>query len=426
MELEFDLNDDEPLTAVDSALIVMAFDRANRVIDLDGHMHVETSNISKANVCPYLGSEIPNAAELRLDPAKIYHLYRDPTELQASAKSYDGKPLMMRHVVVSADAPQKFMQVGAVYNARWKPPYLVASLSIWDGEAIKNVQSREQEQISCGYRYTADMTPGIVDGVRYDGIMRNIVANHVALVNTGRAGPDVLVSDELPQGFAIMKKSALIAALAPFLAVGADQVALDAAIVALAADKKAKDKDCDDPEMNDKAAAQDKAAKDKAAKDEEALKATAAKDKAAKDKAAKDEEDDDIGGLDDLPDGPKGGANKPAMTNIKGSADKKGMDSASVASVVEAALVERDALHAARSEVESILGKVTYDTAAEVYKAALVKLEIGVDGIDPSAFPALLKIAKDARAARAAPSLATDSATIQSMSKAFPGLDRFK
>ena len=40
------------------------------------------------------------------------------------------------------------------------------------------------------------MTPGVTpEGEKYDGVMRDIVGNHVALVREGRAGPDVVVGD---------------------------------------------------------------------------------------------------------------------------------------------------------------------------------------------------------------------------------------
>jgi len=39
------------------------------------------------------------------------------------------------------------------------------------------------------------MTPGSYENERYDGVMRDIVGNHVALVKEGRAGPDVVVGD---------------------------------------------------------------------------------------------------------------------------------------------------------------------------------------------------------------------------------------
>ena len=46
------------------------------------------------------------------------------------------------------------------------------------------------------------MTPGDYQGEPYDGLMRDIVGNHVALVREGRAGADVVVGDMLPLSYA--------------------------------------------------------------------------------------------------------------------------------------------------------------------------------------------------------------------------------
>lgn len=402
-ELTIELDSDMVL-AVDAAPL-MAFDRANRSTDVDGHMHVETTNISKANVCPYLGSEIPNGDELGLDPSRVYMLYRDAAELEASAKTYENKPLMMQHIAVSSDTPHKHFIVGCVSNVRFRYPYLVASLSVWDSEAIAAIESGAQKELSCGYRYTCDMSPGEINGVKYDGVMRGIVANHVALVETGRAGPDVLVSDELPQGFNFMKKSALIAALSGFFAADADLIAVDAAITALAVDAK-KGKDCADPEMKDKAEAQDESAVEETVKDE-------APAKGEKDDTDANDEMDDMDAEDESD--PK---MKPKM-----SGDKKGMDSATAQSLVKAALAERDALHSARREVESIVGVVGFDTAAEVYGAALTKLGVDTAGVDASAFPAMLKMAT-----KVAPApIALDAAAPKNseLAAAYPGAARY-
>jgi hypothetical protein len=172
----------------------LAFDR--RMETIDGHLVVTDCNISKANVCPYMGSEIPGAEALGLDPAKIYMLYRDSAEIEAAIKTYERVPLMSQHIAVSADDPQKYFIVGTVSNVRFSYPYLKADLTLWDREGIEAVESGRQKELSCGYRYVPDMTAGTSpDGVKYDGRMTQIVANHVALVEAGRAGPDVMVAD---------------------------------------------------------------------------------------------------------------------------------------------------------------------------------------------------------------------------------------
>ena len=72
-----------------------------------------------------------------------------------------------------------------------------------DADAIGKIERGEFKELSCSYRYTPDFTPGEVDGVAYDFIMRDIKGNHVALVPRGRAGSDVAVADSMPAGLAI-------------------------------------------------------------------------------------------------------------------------------------------------------------------------------------------------------------------------------
>jgi uncharacterized protein len=179
--------------AMDSARR-LAFDR--RMETIDGHLVVTGCHITKANVCPYLGAEIPGSEALGLDPSKIYMLYRDAVEIQAAKETYNRVPLLMQHVAVSADSPQQFLTVGTASNARFTHPYLDADLTVWTREGIDAIESGSQREISCGYHYRPDMTPGTTpEGEKYDGRMSGIICNHIALVEAGRAGPDVLVAD---------------------------------------------------------------------------------------------------------------------------------------------------------------------------------------------------------------------------------------
>lgn len=182
----------------------IALDRASvREVDQDGRLHVEITNISKANVCPYLGKEIPGYEEMGLDPERIYKLLRHPDELARATATFNNQPLLSQHVPVFAadyaEQAKKFVVGATGSDAVFEPPYLRNSLVVWDGAAISAIKSGEQRELSCGYHYEPDMTPGIHDGEKYDGVMRNIVGNHVALVREGRAGPDVVVGDSKEQ-----------------------------------------------------------------------------------------------------------------------------------------------------------------------------------------------------------------------------------
>lgn len=159
-------------------------------------MHVSATNISKANVCPYYGKEIPGWEELGLEPNKIYRLYRDPKELELGAASFNNIQLLHKHIKVSADEPQKESVCGCLSNVFYEHPYLKADLCVWTAEAIAMIEAEALEELSSAYHYKAVMTPGTSsDGENFDGVMTAILGNHLALVETGRAGSDVIVAD---------------------------------------------------------------------------------------------------------------------------------------------------------------------------------------------------------------------------------------
>ncbi len=180
----------------------LAMDRGARTRDINGWMHVANCRISKSNVCPYLGSEIPNAEKLGLDPSRVYYLYRDAEALAASAPTFERAPLMLEHLPVTAETAQKAAIkrkiIGAISNVRWTAPYLVADLTVWDGEGIEAIESERQAELSPGYHYVPVMNAGVTpDGESFEGRMTQISGNHLCIVDTGRTGPDVFVADRM-------------------------------------------------------------------------------------------------------------------------------------------------------------------------------------------------------------------------------------
>lgn len=176
----------------------LAFDRSAsaRRVDENGYLHVASSHITKATVNPYYGAEIPGWEAAGLDPQKVYYGFRDPQELQKSLPTWAGLPLHIEHHVDSADDPQKLTRVGSVgTNVLWNAPYVDAPLTVWDRQAIDGIEDGSFRELSCAYRYTPDFIPGEYEGTPYDFVMRDIRGNHVALVEEGRAGPDVVVAD---------------------------------------------------------------------------------------------------------------------------------------------------------------------------------------------------------------------------------------
>lgn len=215
----------------------IAFDKSSvRSYDKDGRLHVAVTPISKANVCPYMGKEIPGWDSLGLDPNKVYNMYRDPAELEKGAASFNNLPLLQKHIQVSADAPMKDDVVGSIgSDVHFDAPYLKASLCVWDAEAIALIDAQKLDELSSAYHYTPVMEPGTTpDGEAYDGRMTNILGNHLALVEVGRAGPDVVVADSNPfvKKETAMKKTKLGRALAVTLSAASPKIAQDSAFLA--------------------------------------------------------------------------------------------------------------------------------------------------------------------------------------------------
>ncbi|VEB99958.1 Uncharacterized protein conserved in bacteria [Cedecea lapagei] len=188
--------------------VKFAFDRASvRTYDADGMMHVALTPISKANVCVYYGKEIPDSEVLGLIPEKAYRLLRDPEELRKAAPTFNNKPVLNQHIGVMVAEPPKEAIIGSTgESAEFDDTYLKNSMVVWDLDSIMGIETERQKEISSSYRYRLDLTPGVYEGEAYDGVMRDIVCNHVAIVPSGRAGPDVFVYDSKPTGRNLMSK----------------------------------------------------------------------------------------------------------------------------------------------------------------------------------------------------------------------------
>jgi hypothetical protein len=123
--------------------------------------------------------------------------YRPPDEVFAddSLQSFALVPVTDDHPGESLDAAnaRKFA-VGAVgEQVRQDGDFVAATVMVYDASTIEKMEAGKV-QLSCGYQADVELVAGTSpSGERYDGIQRNIRGNHVAIVETGRAGPDACV-----------------------------------------------------------------------------------------------------------------------------------------------------------------------------------------------------------------------------------------
>ena len=172
---------------------------SKRTYDENGFLHVSISPLTRVQVAPYRGCEIPGWQELGLEPERIYKGYRPASELSKpdTIESVNGIPIQLAHHMDYADNPAKMTRVGSTgTDGAFHEPFLTNSLHIQDKNAIDRINDGSMRELSLAYRYKPVFKSGVSpDGEKYDFLMTDISANHLALVDEGRAGHEVLVYD---------------------------------------------------------------------------------------------------------------------------------------------------------------------------------------------------------------------------------------
>jgi hypothetical protein len=411
-----------------------------RTYTIDGRLHISRSHITKAAVNPYYGKEIPGADGLGLDPDRIYMMLRDPDELAKAVDGFKMLPILNKHVFIELfdrmdEEERKQHIVGSTgSDVEFLLPYLDSDVCIWESHAIVGIETEKVREFSCSYRYVPVMTTGAYEGVKYDGIMTQIQPNHLALVESGRAGNDVLAADseleitpmkrtklgnalivalttafpkvtvandsELEKILApanrtsFQKHNALSAIVAMDASIDSKQVnaVMDALVDVDDPEPKKHPKDCDCADCKE-ARADDEEDEEDDEDDEDEKKKKSAKDK----KAAKDSDDDKKD-------------------------SKAAMDSA-IAASENRLRAEFKAADEAKRDVRPVVGDVVaMDSAEAIYDFALNHLKVdhaGVTGI--AAKRALFKLASDRQSPTPTVHVAMD-ASQHDVLKNYPGI----
>lgn len=146
--------------------------------------------IARTGEMLYDKSEIPHLEPDKNGKIRITRSEKEVFRPQTMA-SFEAKALTIRHPEdwVGPDN-WKELAVGTLQNIRRDKDDLIADLLITDSMAIGLVKNGLRE-VSCGYEcdYEQDENePGTA-------IQKNIIGNHLALVDQGRAGPEYAITD---------------------------------------------------------------------------------------------------------------------------------------------------------------------------------------------------------------------------------------
>lgn len=169
----------------------------------EGFLRVDGSKIARTGIQIYRRGDNSEYREFR-PPEEVFS--DETLESFALVPMTDGHPSQLltaedakAHAVGAVGAPIKG---GTAAGAEW----IRADISVWDAEAIKSIEGGRVE-LSAGYTCELDETPGEWNGQKYDAVQRKIRANHLALVDVARAGPEARLKLDRMDGEQVVEKS---------------------------------------------------------------------------------------------------------------------------------------------------------------------------------------------------------------------------
>lgn len=158
----------------------------------DGYL-VADARIARVGIQDYM------PAEMGREGTKPMRLYRPASEVfsKDTLASMAHRPMTNNHPEGMVDAANwKELAVGYTGDTVSKDgDFIRVPLTLMDAAAVQAFRDGKQE-LSVGYSTDIDWTAGVTDsGEKYDGVMRNIRGNHVALVDAARAGHEARIGD---------------------------------------------------------------------------------------------------------------------------------------------------------------------------------------------------------------------------------------
>lgn len=172
----------------------IGFTISARTVTDEGYLSAP-ARVARVGVQKYLARELGLTDR---NPNEVIGVFRPPEEVfkQESLDSYKFKELTDNHPGEMVTAKTyKDTSVGQVVSAGTQDgDYVMVDLLIKDHDAIEAVKSGKAE-LSAGY--LAEYTPqeGVYDGDKYEFVQRDIKINHVALVDSARAGRGARIFD---------------------------------------------------------------------------------------------------------------------------------------------------------------------------------------------------------------------------------------
>lgn len=157
-----------------------------------GYMEV-AARTARTGIQQYLGRELGRP------DLGVVNVYRDENEVfrKDSLQTFSKLPVTNEHPVTDVDATNwRELAVGVTGDEVLRDgEYLKIGIKITDADAVKSVMDGKRE-LSVGYTAEIVWQDGVApDGTPYQAVQKNIQANHIAIVANGRAGAKARIGD---------------------------------------------------------------------------------------------------------------------------------------------------------------------------------------------------------------------------------------
>lgn len=175
-------------------MITTATDK--KEIDTNGYVTYYDVPMTKVGVFPYLGRQISP----ELEPDRIYQVLRPEEELTKpeTLKSLEKIPFVDEHEMLGKDftpPEDKGVEGTTLTNVNVKLPLITNDLVAYTERVKNEIEKNDKRGLSMGYRCRYEYSPGVYEGQAYDFIQRDIIFNHIALVEEGRMGDECRIMD---------------------------------------------------------------------------------------------------------------------------------------------------------------------------------------------------------------------------------------
>ncbi|MED4455913.1 DUF2213 domain-containing protein [Metabacillus fastidiosus] len=154
----------------------------------EGYLTFKNVPITRTGVFPYRRKDGATSYEAKL-PEEILS---DSTVLSAQSKAITNEH---PNELVTTTNHQQLAKGLSHTDARVDGDKILVSFTVTDSELISEIKDGKRE-VSIGFLSDIEQRDGEYNGQRFDAVQKNIEINHIAIVDQGRAGPEIGIRND--------------------------------------------------------------------------------------------------------------------------------------------------------------------------------------------------------------------------------------